>query len=921
MLPEYSHCGRFRALFITAVILTLAACANQTAYFQPSFSLEKNRPELYVWPNSNSHSKNEASISLLVKAGSLQEEASELGYAHFVEHMAFNGTEAFPGETIRTQLESLGMSLGDHSNAYTTFDHTSYDLHLNTVDPERLEAAIQLLSEWAYRIEFNDQEVQKEKAIIIEEWRLSETEADRVDARIQENYLAGSRLAERLPIGTKQSIESATADALETFYQRWYRANNMAIIVTGDVDEQLVSELVAQYFPEDTQQSPDPGVFSINPSAMQDRLILTDPYESGGYVSFDYYVPYSSPRSVNDVLAIQHWQAALDIWYDRVQARLPETEGAVVDADYYWETVSPEILNVSLSAYLPNGDFEQAIGVIERERQHIATSGVRQSELDNWRNGLLEHERSQQDSAGHLAGVIYDHILYGWPMLSQSERIALYEDRLDELTPQSVQAAFAALFHSDPKVTLVHPYQSPAPSTADVDTWLAGIEVTSAQASNNDVQSETLWTIAPASTGTIVREESLPEAVTRWTLGNGVTVYYRYSDQAPGKVYYELHGLQGFNALPPNETAVARLALPAMGTSGLREMNGAQLNEWLNARAITQVPTFSFFDRGMYGSGPSPQLPVMMRLLHIALTEAEVDEVAWRHIRNQYRDHLNQLKGNPHEPWFNLVETSLFNNDVALRLTAEELERIDTAAIQAVYNTYYAGTQNYRMSIVGDVSKSAVKSSLLEAIATLPRQSADWTTPRSYPSPQASGSHTVSNSGEQSAAVVLRYSLPKTEMPEASFTTLSLLEAWINNALFEDIRENKGHVYAISSIIDGATVTQSDYTLIIELATDPASVEAVVSEVKSRLQSLVESPATESQVRQWHETLERDFLQTINGAEQQAEALAYAPLFGKDPIAALRFDSAPPATPDQLVELATQFTHPDTTLIELVWMP
>ncbi|WP_169579643.1 M16 family metallopeptidase [Saccharospirillum impatiens] len=902
-------------------VITLAGCALTAKTPEPVVNSEPGRPELYIWPNSNSHSNNEAYIRLLVKAGSLQEEDSELGYAHFVEHMAFNGTTAFPGEAVRDQLEYLGMSLGNHSNAYTTFDHTSYELYLNSVDPERLEAAIQLLAEWAYHIEFSEQEVQKEKAVIVEEWRLSETEADRVDARMQDNYLSGSRLAERMPIGTRQSVGAATADGLKTFYQRWYRANNMAIVIAGDVDEDLVSGLVSQYFPEDTRRSPEPGTYLINPAAMEDRLILTDPYAASGYIGFDYYADYQAAQTPDDVLAMQHWNAALDIWYDRVQARLPETEGAVVNADYYWETISPDTLGISLSAQLSSDDFEQAIRIIEGERQRIITSGISQSELDDWRNSVLEHERSQQDAAGHLAGVIYDHILNGWPLLGQPERITLYEDRLDELTPQSVQAAFTALFNTDPKVTLVHPYRSPAPTTDDIDTWLANVDVLP-HVQAKAAQGETLWTINPATAGAIVNEENLPEEVTRWTLDNGMTVYYRHSDQAPGKVYYELHGLQGLNALSPAETAVARLALPALGTSGLRDMNGAQLSEWLNARAITQVPTFSFFDRGMYGSGPSQQFPIMMRLLHVALTEAQVDEAAWRHIRNQNREHLEQWKGHPHEPWYSLVEEALFNSDVALRtLTTDELERIDTEDIQAFYDTYYAGTQNYRISIVGDISKELARASVLEAVATLPRQSADWATVRPYPSPQASASHTVTDSGEQTATAILRYSLPKSETPETSFKTLSLLEDWINNALFEDIRENKGRVYSINSVIDGATVSQTEFTLIVELATDPENVEAVVTEVKARLQSLAETPATESQITQWHETMEQDFQQYINAAEQQAEALAYAPLFGQDPIAALTFDSEPPAAPNQLVELAAQFTHPETTLIELIWMP
>lgn len=909
-------------LWLAATLLALlTACANQTTREQPVSITGTDRPELYIWPNSNSHSNNEASIRLLVNAGSLQETGSELGYAHFVEHMAFNGTAAYPGKALRVQLDALGITLGSHSNAYTTFDHTLYELNLNTVTPERLDTAIELLAEWAYRIEFDEQEVEQEKPVIIEEWRLSESEADRVDARIQENYYGGSRLAERKPIGTRSSIETATADALKAFYQRWYRANNMAIIVAGDVDDQLVADLVEEHFPADTQRSPEPDTHRVNPAAMEDRLILTDPYAASGYVAIDHYVDHPSVETKDDLFEMEHWIAALDIWHDRVQARLQETEGAVVGADYHWDHLGNDTLNIGLSANLAGDDFEQAIGIIEGERQRIIASGIEQTELDDWRNSLLEYERSQQDSAAHLAGLVTDNILYDWPLLGQPERIAEYEERLPELTPQSVQTAFTRLFSPEPKVTLVHPYRSPAPSVEDIDTWLASVEVVPT-ISDTANQADRLWAIDPTTTGSVVSEESLAQNVTRWTLGNGMTVYYRHSDQTPGKVFYELYGVHGFDALSPSETADARLALPTLGTSGLRDLNGTQLSEWLDARAITQVPTFSFFDRGMYGSGPSQQFPVMMRLLHVALTEARVDEAAWRHIRNQNREYLSQLQGHPHEPWHQTLQTTLFRDDAAFTtLTHDELNRIDRDSIQAIYDRYFSGTQNYHLSIVGDIGKKAARESVLEAIATLPQQSADWGDTRLYPAAAESVTHKVTGSGEQTATAVLRYSLPKTRFQDTTFTDLSLLEAWLDRALFEDIRENKGSVYTIDSVVDGSTMSQDEVTLIIELSTDPDNADAVVSDVKTRLESLAGSPATNRELEQWHQSLKRDFEQHIKGAEQQAEALAYAPLYGKDPVESLTFNSATPATPEQLANLIADFTGPDTKLVELIWMP
>jgi hypothetical protein len=388
-----------------------------------------------------------------------------------------------------------------------------------------------------------------------------------------------------------------------------------------------------------------------------------------------------------------------------------------------------------------------------------------------------------------------------------------------------------------------------------------------------------------------------------------MTVHYRYSDQAPGKVYYELTGVHGLNALNTSETVAARLALPTLGTSGLRAMNGSQLSEWLNAQNMVQVPTFSFFQRGMYGSGPIDKFPVMMRLLHVALTEAKVE-------------HLTQIVGHPHEPWIETVEQTLFLQDDALRtLTLDELNNLEPEAIQSIYDTYYSGTQNYQLTVVGDIGKKAVRESIVNAIATLPERSADWSETRTYPEPRESVSETVSGSGEQAATAVLRYSLPKSAFPEQSLTTFKLLESWIDQALFDEIRENRGYVYSISSSIDGATIAQTDITLIIELATDPDNVGTVVEKIRSELTAFPKSPASQNQIDQWHQTLRQDFEQAINGAEQQAEALAYAPLYGQNPVNALVFNPEPPATPEQLSELAALFSGVDSKVVELIWMP
>ena len=191
---------------------------------------------LVYYIRHNEEPRGRGQLSLVVKAGSVLEEDEQRGLAHFVEHMAFNGTARFAKQEIVDYLESIGSSFGADLNAQTGYDHTMYFLEIPTDDPEVLETAFQILSDWAYAISFAPDEVELERGVVLEEWRLYQGFSSRFQTNLFPLLFGASRYSDRSPIGLPEILEFAPVEQLRTFYERWYRPDLMAVVAVGDFD-------------------------------------------------------------------------------------------------------------------------------------------------------------------------------------------------------------------------------------------------------------------------------------------------------------------------------------------------------------------------------------------------------------------------------------------------------------------------------------------------------------------------------------------------------------------------------------------------------------------------------------------------------------------------------------------------------------
>ncbi len=905
-------------------LLVLAGC-GATPDSTLSDVHNAQQPRVIIWENSNSHSNNEATLKLAVRAGSLQERGDQLGYAHFVEHMVFRGTENYPRSAMRDRLRELNVDIGHHSNAYVTFDHTAYWLDLNTVEPERLESAIELLSEWAYRVSFDPEDVDAERDVVLEEWRMTEPEADRASQQVFDDFYAGTRYLERHPIGTEESIRNATAEGLREFYETWYRPENMAVIVAGDVDSDEIQALIDQYFPprEAAAETPEPGTWDIDPEAMDPRLTVTDSYISDGFADIRYFREQPMPTSSEDLLDNLKVGLGMDILVDRLDRRVPESRGAVAWFDWARDFPSPNVRVLDLEVALTEGDFEQGLGILEEERQRLLGEGIKPGELEAATRRLLEEERSQQDSAGHLANVALDHFLYDWPMLGQTRWVEELEQAVPTWTPESVTAALAEAMSVAPQVRVIHPHRMTPPSAETIDGWLAAAAWAPDESARLDGEEDWAadWSLAPDYEGIIERERTLDHDVTEWTLSNGMTVYFKPAEANPDEVSFQLVGLGGFNQLDEDEAIIGRLATQTMASSGLRELDGPGLHQWLQRESVTLDFGMDFFDRYAYGNAPADRLGLALNLLHIGLTEGRVDPDMAAHQRAQNLSYLEQLSGHPHRPWVDTLNESLYMNDPALRtLTRAEVEQVSSEDMQAFYDHYIAGAQNYQLAIAGDVDRDTVRQHVLAAVATLPPVEAQSDSTRNYPGPVESAQHRVDGSGERHANISLRYAIPRAAHPDLDHTAMLYLEHWLDEVLMDEIRSASGLAYSVQGDTEGYTRFHDEYVLWVYLGTDPERIDEAVARVEETLQQAAGSSPDQVRIDRWQQRMENDRRRQLGDADWTVSRLAYAALFERDPTAGLDGTYAS-ADAEVLPKLLGLFTNDAAVRSEFVWMP
>ncbi len=457
-----------RLLSLSALVLLLVAplaaqpMATDALPFDPAVRVGTLDNGLKYYVRANTEPEGRAELRLAVNAGSILEDEDQQGLAHFLEHMAFNGTERFAEPELVRYLESVGTRFGPDLNAYTSFDETVYILQVPTDSADVFTTGLDVLREWAGRIVLADSAVDRERGVVLEEWRIGRGAQQRIQRQQFPVIYAGSQYAERLPIGQAEVIETAPTSALQRFYDDWYRPDLMAVIVVGDVDVDATEAMIRARFSDMTNPaSPrDRTLFQVPLHDETRYTIATDPEAPQTLVQITYKLPADHTRTVGDLRE----DLVEAMFFSAMRARLDEIRqqpGAPFAIAFAGSGSGIRTLDgASLVALAGDGQITDAIGALATEAERARRYGITAGEFDRTKADVLrgfESAVAEQDNqpSRNLAGAYIQSFLQDEPVMSPADRFALAQRLIPTITLDEVNAIAEELVAEENRTVVV----------------------------------------------------------------------------------------------------------------------------------------------------------------------------------------------------------------------------------------------------------------------------------------------------------------------------------------------------------------------------------------------------------------------------------------------------------------------------------
>jgi len=821
----------------------------------------------YVRRNGNPGGR--AVMFLIVNSGSTNERDDQSGYAHFVEHMAFNGTTSFPENELVTFLRSIGMDFGAEINAHTTREETLYTLQMPLNDPAFFDTGLKVLKEWATAVTFDPHEVEKEKGVILEELRLGLGPDETARVREVSGLLAGSAHADREPIGSEASIKAATAEGLKAFYREHYRPDRMAVIVVGDIDPASVAAKIEREFSfpaADGTVRPRPS-FPIKPSTDLGFVASIDKDFERSIVSYRKVVPYIPETAIGDyetLLSIRIAAEAIRIRLaDLSRAGQAVWRDAYFDDDYFYGSTRLYSFTLAASDGKELDSFAGLAAEVERIRRFGFTESEFRRTVDLYRRwlGTLDVEDDDLKSFS-FAEEYVRNFMYGEPVPGIVNERVYIKKVLDTMTLADLNEAGRDILAADEGFVAVRAKPGdhegslvePAFETALRDARTA---VLSPIASTGDEGG--LFDALPAP-GSIVAEKSLSNNITELTLSNGARVLLKPTSYDKDAISFLAWSPGGYSVLPVELQTAASFAPSLLAEAGLGSMSAMRLEE--HTASLNAGLQWSIGENGevFVGKTTTVDLEAFLRLVYLNAAEPGRDSRAFNAARDRLAEQIGPYVRDPAYRFESAWSSSLFGGNArAASLDATVVSAIDFDETRSMVLAALADASEFTYVLVGDFDLETAKNLVARHLGAIPAGRYDepvWTDPLSPRS--GAGRVDYAYSKEQRASVRLVWAAKATWSWERE-ATLGLLAQALNNRLLDALREDLGGTYVVSTEAAFSKIPVEQYSLIVKFDTDPARVDELIAEVISEVATLASGAFDPRYASQIRTAAQRDF--------------------------------------------------------------
>ena len=825
---------------------------------------------LKYYIRANKRPENRAELRLVVNAGSVLEDDDQLGLAHLLEHMAFNGTANFEKHELIEFMESIGMRLGPDVNAYTSFDETVYMLQVPTDNPEYVSTAFQIMEDWSQAVTLDDEEIDNERGVVVEEWRLGQGAFNRVNDKQFPIIFKDSKYAERLPIGSKESIETASHEAVRRFYDDWYRPDLMAVIAVGDFDPDVIEGLVRQHF-EGLEPAADPRprtMFEVPDQPGTDFAIATDPELPNTSVG----VFYKTERDAEGTVGAYRQGLVEYLYNSMLNARLNELTQQADPPIAFGASMKGAMVRTKgmyqLFAGVEGDGIERGLDTLLTEAARVSQFGFTESELERTKTNMLRgiesayDERANRRSSSFVSEYTRAY-LEGEPIPGLEYEFELYKRFVPEITLAEVNEVGRDWIRDDNRVVVVSAPENEetvVPSEGALLTVLDTAADKELTAYEDTVSEAPLLPTMPDA-GSIVSEREVGVLdIVEWRLSNGALVVLRPTDLRDDEILFRASSPGGTSLASDEDDIIASSATAAVNISGLGEFNAIDLRKKLAGKVANVAPSIGLYSEGLAGQASPKDVEAMFQLAYLWFTAPRADPVAFEAYLAQGRSALANQEATPDFQFSKrLNEIRWQNHPRRQTTTVDTLDKWNLDRSFEFYKERFADASDFIFMFVGTFDLDTMRPLVERYLASLPSLGREETW-RDVGIRHVEGVvvDTV-RAGVEPQSETRMYFTGPFDYERQRRTTIRAMALLLQTRLRDVLREELSGTYGVGVGASYAWQPTESYTISINFGSDPERADELAAVVFAEIEKLKESAPEASEVADVKENFSRTF--------------------------------------------------------------
>jgi len=701
----------------------------------PNVKMGKLENGLTYYIRKNSKPEKKIELRLAVNAGSVLEDPDQLGLAHFMEHMNFNGSKNFPKNELVNYLQSIGVQFGADLNAYTSFDETVYILPINTDDPAVIEKGFTVLEDWAFNNLLDKTEIDKERGVVLEESRLSKGAQERMLRKYFPKLFNGSKYAERLPIGKDSILQNFSYATLERFYKTWYRPNLMAVVVVGDIDPAEAEKKIKAHFgsyKNPPKAKARPAIIPIAPRTKPEAMVITDEEMSYTVLQAINYVKPAKPIKTWGDYRDKMIQDLVNTLINQRLQELTQKEDAPFAQAY---TGTDEFIRgyeaFTSFALIGSGTTKQAIDALMAETERARKFGFLKSELDRAKADMLnkaEKAYNEKDKmqSGKIVGSYVSHFLSGDPIPGVENHYKFVKEVLPSVTLEEINKVAKAMAPSNtPFVMVMGPSSraSELPSDAELlKEVVAATKQTVTPYTEKVIAANIMEGNMPAA-GKVVKEETNAKlSTTTFTMSNGVTITVKPTNFKNDEIIMDAWRHGGWQRFPLADKVNSESAAQMVQIMGVKDMSPTDLKKFLSGKTVKVTPYLNPTEEGIEGSSSVKDFETFLQLVNLYMTQPRKDESLLKAYVNNVKGYLPFLKQDPQTFFDDTLQKIIYNNSpwITSIPTAEDLDKLNADRGLEIYNSIFGNANGMHFTFVGNIDVEQARPLFEKYLGSLP---------------------------------------------------------------------------------------------------------------------------------------------------------------------------------------------------------